>query len=106
LNASLAFSPAPLRSDYATHKTAAIAKWLGAHRRFHMHLTPTYSSWLNQAERWFALFTDKKLRRGAHTSVIALETVCAIGLTPGTKPRTVCLDKTADEILERLTVYL
>ena len=40
---------------------------------FHMHHTPTYSSWLNQVERWFALLTDKKLRRGAHRSIQALE---------------------------------
>ena len=38
-----------------------------------MHFTPTYSSWLNQVERWFALVTDKRLRRGTHTSVEALE---------------------------------
>jgi hypothetical protein len=38
-----------------------------------MHFTSTYSSWLNQVERWFALFTDKQLRRGVHTSVYALE---------------------------------
>ena len=50
-----------------------IAKWLAAHPRFHMHHTPTYSSWLNQVERWFALLTDKKLRRGAHRSIQALE---------------------------------
>ena len=52
--------------NYATHKTPRIAKWLAAHPRFHMHFTPTYSSWLNQVERWFALLTEKKLRRGAH----------------------------------------
>lgn len=59
--------------NYATHKTPAIATWLGTHPRFHMHFTPTYASWLNQVERWFALLTDKKLRRGAHRSIYALE---------------------------------
>ena len=39
--------------NYATHKTPAISTWLAAHPRFHMHFTPTYSSWLNQVERWF-----------------------------------------------------
>ena len=50
--------------NYATHKTPAIAKWLAAHPRFHLHFTPTSSSWLNQVERWFGLLTDKQLRRG------------------------------------------
>ena len=59
--------------NYATHKSPPIAKWLAAHPRFRMHFTPTYSSWLNQVERWFALLTDKQLRRGVHTSVYALE---------------------------------
>ena len=45
--------------NYATHKTPAVAKWLGAHPRFHMHHTPTYASWLNQVERWFTKSTDK-----------------------------------------------
>jgi hypothetical protein len=55
--------------NYATHKSPPIAKWLAAHPRFHTHFTPTYSSWLNQVERWFALLTDKQLRRGVHTEV-------------------------------------
>ena len=59
--------------NYATHKAPAVATWLDAHPRFHMHHTPTYASWLNQVERWFALLTDKKLRRGAHRSIQALE---------------------------------
>ena len=59
--------------NYATHKIPAVRTWLAAHPRFHLHFTPTYSSWLNQVERWFGLLTDKKLRRGAHTSVQALE---------------------------------
>jgi len=59
--------------NYSTHKTSAIAAWLAAHPRFHMHFTPTYSSWLNQVERWFGLLTDKQLRRGTHRSIQALE---------------------------------
>jgi transposase len=50
-----------------------VAKWLDEHPRFHMHFTPTYSSWLNQVERWFGLLTDKQLRRGTHRSIQALE---------------------------------
>ena len=53
--------------NYATHKSPTITGWLARHPRFHLHFTPTYSSWLNQVERWFGLLTDKKLRRGTHT---------------------------------------
>ena len=57
----------------ATHKTPAIQRWLLAHPRFHLHFTPTYSSWLNLVERWFAELTTKWLRRGTHRSVAELE---------------------------------
>ena len=59
--------------NYGTHKTPAIKTWLAAHPRFHLHFTPTCSSWLNQVERWFAYLTDRLLRRGDHHSVQALE---------------------------------
>jgi transposase len=61
------------RGFYATHNTAEIRTWLGKHPRFHVHFTPTGSSWMNQVERWFGLLTDKLIRRGVHTSVKALE---------------------------------
>ncbi len=53
--------------NYATHKAPAVANWLAGHPRFHMHHTPTYSSWLNQVERWFGLLTDKQCG-AAHTA--------------------------------------
>ena len=53
----------------ATHKTPAIQRWLVRHPRFTFHFTPTYSSWLNLVERWFAELTTKWLRRGTHQSV-------------------------------------
>lgn len=56
----------------STHKTPAIKRWLAAHPRFVLHFTPTSSSWLNLVERWFGELTNKKLRRGAHRSVRAL----------------------------------
>ncbi len=59
--------------NYATHKTPSVHRWLLRHPRFHLHFTPTSSSWLNLVERWFAELTTKKLQRGAHTSVRALE---------------------------------
>jgi len=52
--------------NYGTHKSPAIKTWLASHPRFHVHHTPTYSSWLNQVERWFAYLTDDLLRRGDH----------------------------------------
>ena len=58
--------------NYATHKTPLIRKWLAKRPRWHVHLTPTSSSWLNQVERFFALLTDKKIRRGIYRSVAAL----------------------------------
>ena len=58
--------------NYATHKTPLIRNWLAKRPRWHVHLTPTSSSWLNQVERFFALITDKKIRRGIYRSVAAL----------------------------------
>jgi transposase len=55
--------------NYSTHKHADVAAWLGKHPRFHLHFTPTSSSWLNQVERWFRELTDKRLRRGVFHSV-------------------------------------
>jgi len=93
--------------NYATHKTPVIAKWLATHPRFHMHHTPTYSSWLNQVERWFALLTDKKLRRGAHRSIQALEKDIRDWITNwNDNPKPFTWTKTADEILERLASYI
>ncbi|MGW7201434.1 transposase [Streptomyces chryseus] len=59
--------------NYASHKVPAIKKWLLGHPRFHLHFTPTGSSWLNLVERWFAELTNKQIRRGVHKSVHALE---------------------------------
>jgi transposase len=55
--------------NYGTHKHAEVARWLKRHKRFHLHFTPTSSSWLNQVERWFRDLTDKNLRRGVFGSV-------------------------------------
>jgi transposase len=55
--------------NYATHKHAEVDRWLNRHKRFHLHFTPTSSSWLNQVERWFRDLTEKNLRRGIFGSV-------------------------------------
>jgi putative transposase len=54
--------------NYSTHKHARVKAWLAARPRWHIHFTPTYSSWLNQVERFFALITDKTIRRGSFKS--------------------------------------
>ena len=58
-----------IADNYATHKHAAVKAWLANHPRYQFHFTPTYSSWLNQVERWFGLVTEKAIRRGSFTSV-------------------------------------
>ena len=55
--------------NYSAHKHADVERWLKRHKRFHLHFTPTSSSWLNQVERWFRDLTDKNLRRGIFGSV-------------------------------------
>jgi hypothetical protein len=51
--------------NYGTHKTAIIRNWLAKRPRFHVHFTPTYGSWINLVERWFAELTNKRIRRGS-----------------------------------------
>jgi putative transposase len=55
--------------NYAAHKHPRVRHWLARHQRYHLHFTPTYASWLNQVERWFALITQRAIRRGSFTSV-------------------------------------
>jgi transposase len=93
--------------NLSTHKTPTIARWLETHPRFHLHFTPTSSSWLNQVERWFALLTDKRLRRGVHKSLPALEKDIRTWVAGWNEnPRPFVWTKTADEIFERLNSYL
>ena len=58
--------------NYATHKHAKVRAWLARHPRFHVHFTPTYSSWSNQVERWFGLISQRVIKRGSFTSVTGL----------------------------------
>jgi transposase len=58
--------------NYGTHKHAKVKAWLARRPRFHIHYTPTYSSWLNQVERWFGLITQRAIRRGSFSSVTDL----------------------------------
>lgn len=90
----------------STHKTPAIKKWLLAHPRFVLHFTPTSSSWMNLVERWFAELTTKKLRRGTHRSVRALNSdIRAWIQTWNEDPKPFVWTKTADQILESISRY-
>lgn len=90
----------------STHKAPAIKRWLAAHPRFHLHFTPTSSSWLNLVERWFAELTTKKLKRGTHRSVRDLNTDIRNWIdTWNNDPRPYVWTKTADQILGSISRY-
>ncbi|MBA3585609.1 MAG: IS630 family transposase [Gemmatimonadetes bacterium] len=90
----------------STHKTAAIQRWLTSHPRFVLHFTPTSSSWMNLVERWFGELTTKKLRRGAHRSVPALEKDIRAWIESWNEdPKPYVWTKTADQILESISRY-
>ncbi|MCQ4152386.1 IS630 family transposase [Rhodococcus qingshengii] len=93
--------------NLATHKTATVRDWLAKHPRFHIHFTPTGSSWINQVERWFGYLTDQLLRRGVHTSVAALEKDVREWIADWNEnPKPFVWIKTADEILPSLAKYI
>jgi transposase len=93
--------------NYGTRKSPAIVRWLEQHPRFHMHYTPTYASWINQVERWFAFLTDDLLRRSDHRSVQALERDIRNWVAAWNEnPRPFIWTKTAEQILESLSRLL
>jgi transposase len=59
--------------NYGTHKTVLIRRWLAKRPHYHVHFTPTGASWINLVERFFALLTEKQIRRGIHRSTRELE---------------------------------
>ncbi len=90
----------------STHKTPLIKRWLLRHPRFQVHFTPTYSSWINQVERWFALLTDKQLRRGTHKSTRQLEDAIRLYLaTCKQSAKPFAWTKTADDILASIARF-
>jgi transposase len=95
--------------NYATHKTKLIRDWLARRPRWHVHLTPTSSSWLNQVERFFALLTERQIRRGIHRSVAALHAAITGFIDQhNADPKPFRWTKSADDILasiERFCVY-
>jgi transposase len=87
--------------NYGTHKTGLIRGWLARHPRFHVHYTPTYSSWINQVERWFGHLTEKQIRRGSHRSTTALEAAIRLYLAVyNENPKPFVWVKSADQILD------
>ena len=89
--------------NYGTHKSPAVKAWLARHPRFHMHFTPTYSSWINQVERSFAYITADLLQRSDHRSVQALEADIRSWITAWNEnPKPFIWTKTADQIAPRL----
>jgi len=91
--------------NYSTHKSAEVQRWLKPkkRRRFHFHFTPTSSSWLNQVERWFALITERMIRRGTFHSVRELENSIYQWLANwNDQPQPFVWRATADVIIEKV----
>jgi transposase len=86
--------------NYGTHKTAMIRRWLAKRPHFHVHFTPTGASWINLVERFFALLTEKQIRRGVHRSTRELEQAIRHYLdTYNRAAKPLVWTKTADQIL-------
>ncbi len=95
-----------IMDNYATHKSPPIQRWLLRNPRFHVHFTPTSSSWLNMVESWFALLSKRILRRGVHRSTRALEKAIKAFLDENNEdPSPFVWTKSADDILDNLRRY-
>jgi transposase len=93
--------------NLSTHKTPEIKAWLARHPRFHVHFTPTGSSWINQVERWFSYMTTRLLQRGVYKNIQALEKDIRAWIKLWNEdPRPFVWKKTAEEILTSLAEYL
>lgn len=89
--------------NYATHKPPAVKRWLKAHRRFHLHFTPTSASWLNMVERFFAEITRNRIRRSAFKSVAKLRNAIMEYLeNHNADPKALVWTKSAGQILEKV----
>lgn len=92
-----------IMDNYGTHKTPTVKGWLARRPRFHVHFTPTSASWLNQVERWFAMLTERQIRRGTHRSTLELERAIRHYLNLYNRTSTPFVwTKTADQILESI----
>jgi transposase len=95
-----------IMDNYGTHKTALIRTWFAKRPRFHLHFTPTYASWINLVERWFAEITNQRIRRGVFRSAKELEAAIReyIG-AHNENPKPFVWTKTADEILASIARF-
>ena len=92
--------------NYGTHKTSKVRRWLQKRPRYHLHFTPTHASWLNQVERWFALLTQRQIKRGSHASVQELEAAISEFITTHNKnPKPFVWTKTADQIVASIARF-
>jgi transposase len=92
--------------NYGTHKTAIIRNWLAKRPRFHVHFTPTYGSWPNLVERWFAELTNKRIRRGVFRSVKELQSAIREFIeVHNENPKPFVWTRTADQILDSIARY-
>lgn len=89
--------------NYATHKHPNVVKWLKRHRRFHIHCTPTSSSWLNVIERWFRDIPQDRIRNGVFRSVAELEHAIRDDIAHhNAHPKTFVWTKKAEDILAKV----
>ncbi|HKS96383.1 MAG TPA: IS630 family transposase [Terriglobia bacterium] len=95
-----------IMDNYGTHKTALIRNWFAKRPRFHLHFTPTYASWINLVERWFAEITNKRIRRGVFRSVRELEAAIREYIDAHNEnPKPFVWTKTADAILASIARF-
>jgi DDE superfamily endonuclease len=95
-----------IMDNYGTHKTALIRNWFAKRPRFHLHFTPTYASWINLVERWFAEITNKRIRRGVFRSVKELEAAIREYIdVHNENPKPFVWTKTADQILASIARF-
>jgi transposase len=95
-----------IMDNYGTHKTPLIRKWFAKRPRFQVHFTPTYGSWINLVERWFAELTNKRIRRGVFRSVKELEAAIREYIDVNNEdPKPFVWTKTADQILASIARY-
>jgi transposase len=89
--------------NLSAHKAPTVKRWVLRHPRFHLHFTPTYASWLNLVERFFALLTQEALRRGSHTSIPQLRSaILEYVEVHNEEAKPFAWTKTADEILDKI----
>ena len=89
--------------NYATHKHPQVLRWLTKHPRFHLHFTPTSSSWLNVIERWFREITQNRIRNGVFRSVAELQQAIRTYIDHhNANPTAFVWTKKAEDILEKV----